>query len=151
MQAVGSILDPKRTHRTHILSQVNILGDQLQASPRKSLTHFAQETAVSASSLQNERKLLNRHLCATTVVHRLSNADCETKLNFVNWYLYVMQVGEIISFLVLFSSETLYHLSEYVNSQNESFWYVEYTVPLRVVKVGECCSMTATSIIRHIF
>ena len=36
-----------------------------------------------------------------------------------------MQVGEISPTLVLFSNETVYHLSEYVNSQNDRHWSVE--------------------------
>ena len=159
---------------------MNILGAQLQASPRKSVMQSAQQAWVSAS-LQNERKLLNCHLCTPTVVHRHSHAECETKFNFVNWHLHVTQEGEIGTFmwhrweklapscdtggrnwhlhvtqageinsiLFLFSNETFYHLSEYVNSQIDRYWYVEN--PIHDVKVSEWCIMIATSIIRHIF
>ena len=139
----------QREHTEIILSQVNILGAWLQASPGKSLIQLAQQAWVSASSLHNKRKLLNCHLCTATVVHRLFHADCKTKFNFVNWYLHVTQAGEISSVLVLFSNETLYHLSECVNSQNDKYRSVEN--PLHDVNVSKCCIMTAASIIRHIF
>jgi hypothetical protein len=41
---------------------------------------------MSASWPQNGTKLLNLHLCKTTVIHKHYCADCELRQDFVNWY-----------------------------------------------------------------
>jgi hypothetical protein len=69
---------------------------RLETSPRKSLAQLAQQTILSASSVQNATKLPHLHPYNTTVVHKVYNTDCEARLNFANWYLHGVQVVQVV-------------------------------------------------------
>lgn len=55
---------------------------------------------------------------------------------FFNWCLYEIHDGEIDSTLMLFGGGTSFHLSGYVNSQNNRYWSAEN--PMLIHEGGWC-------------
>jgi hypothetical protein len=72
----------------------------------------------SASAPQNAAKLLHLHLYKTTVVYKCYDADCEVKVNFVEWYLQMLYAGEMKDILALFCDEAEFHLSGYLTNRH---------------------------------
>jgi hypothetical protein len=69
----------------------------------------------------------------------------EVRLNFVNWYFHGASDGEIDPMLVVFSDEARHHLSGYMNSQNNRYWFaaspiLSGRVPLHDIKLGVWCA-----------
>jgi hypothetical protein len=64
----------------YVLIKMGKIYSRLEAYQRTHLACLGQQIGVSASS---------------QLVHRLCSADCETKLNFVNWYIQGLYDGEL--------------------------------------------------------
>lgn len=81
--ATGSILDMERTCRRPLLTEEKWTEFVVNG-------HIPQEnfgttcTGVGASFPQNVTKVLDFHLHRTTVIHKVYNATCEARLNFMN-------------------------------------------------------------------
>jgi hypothetical protein len=89
---------------------------------RKSLKHLAQQTGVSKSNARMVTRLLRLGHYKTTVIHALQPCDSASRVNFCNWFLPSVVESEIDPQLAFFSDETLFHLQEYINMQNNRYW-----------------------------
>ena len=154
----GSVANKKPRVNKRVLTEEKLdeIAFRLEISPRKSLRRLAQEVGVSKTSVQHATKLLKLKPYKTRVVHQLLPTDDAGRRNFCNWYLQAIHDGVVDPMLVFFSDETWFHLSGYVNSQNNRFWSLEnphniHEVPLHDVKIGVWCAISGRRIIGPIF
>jgi len=81
-----------------LLDETGAILENLQ---QKSLFQFAQQMFAST----------NCNRTTEYVVHRLCDTACEARNNCFNWYLHVVQAGEIDHELIVGSDEVRFHLT----------------------------------------
>jgi hypothetical protein len=93
--------------------------------------------------------LLHFHPYKTTAVHKVYNTNHEEGVNFLEYKLmWDMENGPNI---LQFSKEAWNYLSVYVKYQRPLFPILIHKMPLRDVKSGVGCAISATRIITPIF
>lgn len=73
----------------------------------------------------------------------------ERRMNFCNWFLWVVYDDVLDPELTLFTDDIWFHLSGYINAQNNRFWSSinsrqTFEVPLHTQMIGEQCAIAAT-------
>jgi hypothetical protein len=132
------------------------IGARLEASPKKSLRRLALQCGVSKSAAHVLTKLLKLKPYRTTVIHQFLPPDAEARINHCRWFQHSVYDGMADPDFVFYTDEAWFHLSGYVNSQNNRYWSAEnsysiYEVPLHDVKIGVWCAISAHRIIGPVF
>jgi hypothetical protein len=73
----------------------------------------------------------------------------ERKMNFCNWFLWVVYDSVLETELTFFTDNIWFHLSANINAQNNRFWSninprEAFEVPLHNQMIGEQCAIAAT-------
>jgi hypothetical protein len=121
--------------------KLDVIGDRLEHTPRKSLKHLAQETGMSKSSARMGTQLLKLRPYKTTVIHALQPCNPASRFHFCNWFLQSVLECEIDLQLIFFSDEACFCLQRYINMQNNHYWssqnpHLTHKDPPYPVKVG---------------
>jgi len=116
------------------------IGVMLEHSPWIYLRCLAQETDVSKLSAWTATKLLKLKPFKTTVVHELQPRDSINRINFCEWILPSVHVGETDPYLIFLYNEAKFHLDGEVNSQKNRYWNSHnwrliHEVPLHIQKL----------------
>jgi hypothetical protein len=103
---------------------------------------------VSKSAAQVATKLLKQKPYRKTMVHQLLPPDAEARINYCRWFQQSVYDGMVDPDFVFYTDEAWFHLSGYVNSQNNRYWSAEnphsiHEVPLHDVKIGVWCAISA--------
>lgn len=96
------------------------------------------------------------HPYKVSVVHALQPTDAPQRLQFCDWLFTEITMNGLDMDLFFISDEAWFHLSGYVNSQNDRYWAAEnphhfHHTPLHDLKVGVWCAVSARRIIGPIF
>ena len=91
-----------------------------------------------------------------SVQHQLLPADFDNRQTFCRWIRDEIFLGHIDPNLLFFSDEAWFHLTGYINSQNNRYWSTDnphqlHEVPLHDQKVGVWCAISRTRLIGPIF
>ncbi|KAJ4436824.1 hypothetical protein ANN_16956 [Periplaneta americana] len=123
-RATRSVLDKKRTCVKRVLSEemLNEIGHRLERSPTTSSRCVAQQVEVSQSSVIGGTKQLKLKPYKICVVQRLTDPDYHSRLRFCMWSQQTVYDGLLDPTLILYSDEAWFHLSGYVNTQNNHYW-----------------------------
>ena len=155
----GSVLNkskntPKRVRTPEKVAEVQ---QKMLQSPTKSTRRLSQETTISHRSCRRILHLdLHMHPYRVSVVHALQPPDAPQRRQFCEWLFNEITMNGLNMDLFLISDESWFHLSGYVNSQNNRFWAAEnphyfHETPLHAQKVGVWCAVSARRIIGPIF
>jgi hypothetical protein len=118
-QTTNSILYNNTACSGSVEEQLDYIGARFGTSTTKLFVWFVQ---------QMNQKLLHLHSCRITGSQTLWHKLWSNTFFFFNWCLYEIHDGEIDSTFILFGCETWFHLSGYVNSQNNRYWSTENTM-----------------------
>lgn len=154
----GSVLDRKHRRPRRVLTEETLdnVGHALERSPRKSVRRLSQQMGISYGSVQKATRLLKLQPYKITAVQELKTGDPAKRLQFCEWVLKSVHDGEIDPYLIFFSDESWFHLSGYVNSQNNRYWNSQkpnliHEQPLHDQKIGLWCAISGERIIGPIF
>lgn len=155
----GSVVDAYRSGRPSISQdQIMEIQDRITMSPNASLNHLSQQVQISKSSVHKIlRSELHYRPYKLTEVSQLQERDYESRLNYCMWFQnFIYEHGAAILDVTFFTDEAWFHLSGYVNSQNNRLWSSEnphefHQVPLYDQKVGVWCAISRMRIIGPIF
>jgi len=157
-RSTGSILDQKkrRTKTALTLNKLTEISNRLQNSPTKSLRRLSAQSGVSLYSAHQATKQLGLKAYKVSVQHQLLPADFDRRTTFCNWIRDEIFIGQIDPNLLFFSDEAWFHLSGYINSQNNRYWSTDnphqvHEIPLHDQKIGVWCAISRTKIIGPIF
>lgn len=153
----GAVTDRKRPGTAKKLSaqEIENIRTRIVHSPKKSLRRLSAETGVSLGTCHNVvRKTLKFFPYRVTVMHELLPADYQKRIQYCNWFQQHMTDNMLNC--TYFSDEAWFHLSGYVNSQNNRMWSTEnphaYTEsPLHPIKIGVWVAISPLRIIGPIF
>jgi hypothetical protein len=158
MHSTGSFLDKKYTRQNVVLTEETLdeIGARLEHSPRKSLARLAQQAQVSKTTAW--RATINLHLrpYKITQVQVIEEGDYGRRAHFCNWFLQAVHDAVLDPKLRFFTDEAWFHLSVYINDQNNRYWSSihprqTFEVPLHDQKIGVWCAITASRIVGPIF
>ncbi|PNF43648.1 hypothetical protein B7P43_G18291 [Cryptotermes secundus] len=124
----GSVSDRKRSGRLAILTEAKLDDTEkmLQRSPSKSLRRLSAQSGISYGSAQKTMKMLHLHAYHARCVQELKDLDKERRLLYCRWFqTSVGNHGIEESDRGFFTDEAWFHLSSYVNSQNNRIWSSE--------------------------
>jgi hypothetical protein len=132
------------------------IGARLEHSPRKSLVRLAQQAQVSKTTAWRATKNLHLRPYEIAQVQVIEEGDYGRRTNFCNWFLQTVHDGVLDPKLTFFTVEAWFHLSGYINAQNNRYWSSinprqTFEVPLHDQKVGVWCAITASRIEGPIF
>ncbi|PNF15009.1 hypothetical protein B7P43_G18336, partial [Cryptotermes secundus] len=98
----------------------------LQHSPSDSLRRLSAQSGISYGSAQKAMKKLHLHAYHVRCVQELKDRDKEKRLVYCRWFWTFVGNHEIDEFdPVFFPDKVWFHLSGYVNSQNNRIWSSE--------------------------
>jgi hypothetical protein len=97
------------------------IGAHLEASLKKSLRQIALQCRVSKLAAHVATKLLKLKPYRTSVVHQLLPPDAEARINYCRWFQQSVYDGMVDPDLVFYTDKACFHLSGYVNSQNNRY------------------------------
>ncbi|PNF31709.1 hypothetical protein B7P43_G13371 [Cryptotermes secundus] len=150
----GSVSDRKRSERQAILTEAKLadVEKMLQRSLSKSLIRLSAQSGISYRSAQKAMKL---HLRAYHVrcVKEMKDLGKEKRLVYCRWFrAFVGNHGTEEFDQVFFTDEVWFHLSGYVNSQNNRSWSSEnprvlHEWPSHYQKIGEWCAVSRRRIV----
>jgi hypothetical protein len=111
---------------------------------------------VSKSAADVATKLLKLKPYRITVVHQLLPPDAEARINYCRLFQQSVYDGMVDPDFVFCTDEARFHLSGYVNSQNNRYRSAEnphsvHEVLLHDVKIGVWCAISAHEIIGPVF
>jgi hypothetical protein len=91
-----------------------------------------------------------------TQVQVIEECDYGRRMHFCNWFLQAVHDGVLDPKLTFFTDEAWFHLSGYINAQNNGYWSSikpkqTFEVPLHDQKIGVWCAITASRIVGPIF
>lgn len=94
-------------------------------------------------------KLHYLELYKFTVPQELHEADNVERVQFCGWFCGAVCSDEVYQLLVCLSDEEWFHFRVHVITENSRYWSSEnprliYDMPLRDVKVGVWCTISAT-------
>jgi hypothetical protein len=155
----GSVHDAYRSGRPSGGEETSLkIQDSILMSPRKSVRKLAQQVHVSTSTVYRILKTkLKYHPYKLSVVPQMKEIDHHSRVNYCTWFQnFLANEGEQILDVTFFTDEAWFHLSGYVNSQNNRLWSNEnphefHQVPLHDQKVGVWCAISRMRIIGPIF
>jgi Asp-tRNA(Asn)/Glu-tRNA(Gln) amidotransferase B subunit len=129
---------------------------RLQHSPRKSLARLAQQAQVSEKTACRATKNLHLWPYRITQVQVTEEGNYRRRAHCCNWFLQALHDGVLDPKLTFFTDEAWFHLSGYINAQNNRYWSSinlkqMFEVPLHDQKIGVWCAITASRIVRPIF
>jgi hypothetical protein len=132
------------------------IGARLEHSPRKSLAQLAQQAQVLKTTAWRATKNLHLRPYKITQVQVIEECDYGRRTHFCNWFLQAVHKGVLDPKLTFFTDEAWFHLSGYINAQNNRYWSSinpkqTFEVPLHDQKIGVWCSITASRIVGPIF
>jgi hypothetical protein len=155
--STGSFLDKKYTRQNAVLTKETLdeTGARLEHSPRKSLARLAQQAQVSKTAW---RATKNLHLqpYKITQVHVTEEGDYGRRTHFCNWFLQAVHDSVLDPKFTFFTVEAWFHLSGYINAQNNRYWSSinprqTFKVALHDQKIGVWCAITASRNVGTIF
>jgi hypothetical protein len=124
VRSTGSFLDKKCTRQNAVLTEETLdeIGARLEHSPRKSLARLAQQAQVSKTTAWRATK--NLHLLPYKIaqVQVIEEGDYGRRTHFCNWFLQAVHDGVLDPKLTFFTDEAWFHLSGYINAQNNRYW-----------------------------
>lgn len=154
----GSVNDCLRSGRPSVLSDDSLenIRASLLRSPRKSIRKLCQQTGMSYGSVRRATKKLKLRPYRIHVVHELQEPDRGKRLQYCQWFLRFIHNSVQVLDYVFYSDEAWFHLSGYVNSQNNRYWSSEnpnvfHETPLHSRKVGVWCAISRKRIVGPIF
>jgi hypothetical protein len=82
--------------------------------------------------------------------------DYERRMHFCNWLLWTVHDGVLDPKFTFFTDKAWFHLSRYINAQNNRYWSSinlkqTFEVPLYDQKIGVWCANTVSQTVRPIF
>jgi hypothetical protein len=153
VHSTGSFLDKKYTRQNAVLTEEtpDKIGARLEHSPHKSLARLAQQAQVLKTTAWKATENLHLRLYKITHVHVIEECDYGRRTHFCNWFLQAVHDGVLDPKLTFFTNEAWFHLSEYINAQNNRYWSSinpkqTSEVPLHDQKIGVWCAITASRI-----
>jgi hypothetical protein len=156
--SAGSFLDKKYTRQNAVPTEETLheIGARLEHSPRKSLTRLAQQAQVSKTTAWRATKNLHLRPCEITQIQVIEEGKYGRRTHFCNWFLQAVHDGVLDPKLTFFTDEAWFHLSGYINAQNNRYWSSinprrMFEVPLRDQKIGVCYAITASRRVGPIF
>jgi hypothetical protein len=158
-RATGSVVDAYRSGRPSTSEDTMLdIQARITMSPNKSLRQLSQQVHLPMSTVHKILKSkLHFRPYRLTDVSQLHERDYQSRLNYCMWFQnFISEQGDEILDLTFFTDEAWFHLSGYVNSQNNRLWSSEnphelYQVPLHDQKVGVWCAISRMRIIGPIF
>ena len=155
----GSVRDVKRARQNRVRTPDNIedVGNRMLQSPSKSIRRLSQQTGISRTTCQ---VILKKDLKLTpykiSVVHQLKPADAPARIAYCNWFQNEVESGLLDPGLYFITDEAWFHLSGYVNSQNNRYWSSDnphefQEQPLHDQKIGVWCAISSRRIVGPIF
>jgi hypothetical protein len=158
VRSTGSFLDKKYTRQNVVLIEETLdeIGTRLEHSTCKSLAQLAQQAQVSKTTAWRATK--NLHLRPYKIAHVqvIEEGDYGRRTHFCNWFLQAVHDCVLDPKLTFFIDDALFHLSGYINAQNNGYWSSinprqMFEVPLHDQKIGVWCAITASRIVGPIF
>lgn len=155
----GSVHDAYRTGRPPPTEETCMdIQDRMLKSPSKSIRRLAQQVHVPKSTVQRILKTnLKFHPYKISGVPQLLERDHQIRLNYCMWFQnFLLEEGEDVLDVTFFTDEAWFHLSGYINSQNNRLWSSQnphevQQFPLHDKKVGVWCAISRMRIIGPIF
>jgi hypothetical protein len=158
VRSAGSFLDKKYTRQNAVLTEETLdeIGARLKYSPRKSLARLAQHVQVSKTTAWRATKNLHVRPYKITQVQVIEECDYGRRTHFCNCFLQEVHGGVLDPKLTFFTDEAWFHLSGYINAQNNRYWSSinpkqTFEVPFHDQKIGVWCAITASQIVGPIF
>jgi hypothetical protein len=96
-------------------------GARLEHSPRKSLAQLAKQAQVSKTTAWRATKNLHLRPYKITQVQVIEEGDYRKRTHFCNWFLQAVHDGVLDPKLTFFADEAWFHLSGYINAQNNRY------------------------------
>jgi hypothetical protein len=155
VRSTGSFLDKKYTRQNAVLTEemLDETGARLEHSPCKFLARLAQQAQVSKTTAWRATK--NSHLrpYKITQVQVIEECDYGRRTHFWNCFLQAVHGGVLDPKLTFFTDEAWFHLSGYINAQNNRYWSSInprqcFEAPIHDQKIGVWYAITSTI---HIF
>ena len=157
-RTTGSIKNATRNRRPSVRTpQLTArINEMITRSPGKSTTKLAQQVHASPRTCTRVLKSLKFKPYRVTAVQELKEPDKEKRVTFCHWLLNTVTDGYMDPMMFIMSDEAWFHLSGYVNSQNNRYWATQnpnllFQQPLHDLKIGVWCAMTAKRTIGPIF
>lgn len=161
-EAIGTVADDNesctgrpRSARTE--ENVELARQLFDEEPSTSTTKAAQELGVSQPTMHRiVRKDLNLFPYKIQVQQPLNLHSIDSRLQFANLKVELIESGEIDVMRIWFSDECHFHLSGYVNKQNWRHWGTQhpevYVVkPLHPQRLTVWCAISGHGIIGPVF
>jgi hypothetical protein len=92
----------------------------LEHLPCKSMAQLAQQAQISKTWRVTKNLRLWQY--KTTQVQVIEEGDHKRRMHFCNWFLRSVHNSALDSKLTFFTHETCFHLSGYINDQNNRYW-----------------------------
>lgn len=147
----------KRTPTTLTPEKKQEIEQRITAQPTLSTRRLGSQVNVSTRSVCRCLKSLKLHPYKISVMQELLATDYTKRVRYCRWLLnFVNENGQDVFDRVYFSDEAWFHLSGYVNSQNNRYWSSENPnqfeeTSLHPQKIGVWCAMSRKKIIGPIF
>jgi hypothetical protein len=124
VRSTGSFLDKKYTRQNAVLTKEtpDRTGARLEHSPRKSLARLAQQAQVLKTTAWRATKNLHLRPYKITQVQVTEEGDYGRRTHFCNWFLQTVHDDILDQKLTFFNDEAWFHLSGYINAQNNRYW-----------------------------
>jgi hypothetical protein len=128
---------------------INEIEARLEHSPQKSQARLAQQAQVSKTTAFRANKNIYLWLYKIIQVQVIEESDDERRMYFCSLFLQAVHDGVLDPKVTFFTDEACFHLSGYINAQNNRYWSSinlrqTFEVPLHNQKIGVWCAITAT-------
>ncbi len=131
--------------------------DRVQANPSLSTRRLSSQTGISPRSVRRVLRKLKLHPYKVRIVQELQEPDYTKRVRYCRWLRnFVTEHGQSVFDTVWYTDEAWFHLSGYVNSQNNRYWSGENPhrfeeTSLHPLKIGVWCAMSRRRIVGPIF
>jgi hypothetical protein len=156
--STGSFLDKKYTRQNTVLTEETLdeIGALIRTFASQILARLAQQAQVLKTTAWRETKNLHLWPYKITQVQVTEGGDYGRRMHFCNWFLQAVHDRVLDPKLNIFHCEAWFHLSGYINAQNNRYWSSinprqVFEVPLHDQKIGVWCAITASRIVGPIF
>ncbi len=147
----------KQPPRKLTAAKVQEISTRINANHRLSTRRLAVQVGVSRTSVRRTLHKLQLHPYKCSMLQELKPPDYEKRTRFCRWFLrFVREHGLAFCDHVYYSDEAWFHLTGYVNAQNNRYWSGEnprlFTeTSLHPQKIGVWCAISRARIIGPIF